>query len=83
MMVAATPPRSSHPSNGVFLDRDRNCDARTRTLASGARIVTSAGLPGESEVARGVVKIRDLTEGKETEVPANQLVLAARELLGR
>lgn len=47
---------------------------------SGARL---ALIYGESEVARGVVKIRDLGDGKETEVPAHQLVLAVRELLGR
>lgn len=47
---------------------------------SGAKL---ALIYGESEVARGVVKIRDLGDGKETEVPANQVVLAVRELLGR
>ena len=46
---------------------------------SGAKL---ALVYGESEVARGVVKIRDLGDGKETEVPAHQLVLAVRELLG-
>jgi len=47
---------------------------------SGAKL---ALIYGESEVARGVVKIRDMGDGKETEVPAHQLVLAVRELLGR
>jgi len=46
---------------------------------SGARL---ALIYGESEVARGKVKIRDLGDGRETEVPADQLVLAVRELLG-
>ena len=31
-IVAATPPRSSQPSNGVFLERERNDRASTRTL---------------------------------------------------
>src|SRR5262245_50716082 len=47
-MVAATPPRNSHPSNGVFFDRDRRLAASTRTLRSGARMVMSAGAPAAS-----------------------------------
>lgn len=47
---------------------------------SGARL---ALIYGESEVARGVVKIRDMGDGRETEVPAHQLVAAVREILGR
>lgn len=46
---------------------------------SGAKL---ALIYGENEVARGVVKIRNLADGVETEVPAHQLVLAVRELLG-
>src|SRR5438552_3156422 len=42
-IVAATPPRSAHPSNGVFFERERSADACTDTCRSGARIVTSAG----------------------------------------
>ena len=48
-IVAATPPRSSHPSNGVFFERDRSFEACTRTRSSGARIVISAGAPSDSE----------------------------------
>src|SRR5688572_25505875 len=43
--VAATPPRSSQPSNGVFFERERNDRASTRTFRSGARIVMAAGVP--------------------------------------
>src|SRR3970040_491389 len=42
---AATAPRSSHPSNGVFFDFDRRLAALIVTRASGARIVTSAAPP--------------------------------------
>src|SRR4029453_3170156 len=47
--VAATPPRSSHPSKGVFFDRDRIAAACTRTRRSGAMIVMSAGAPSASD----------------------------------
>ena len=48
-IVAATPPRSFQPSNGVFRDLDRIALASTVTGTSGARIVMSAGAPGVSE----------------------------------
>src|SRR2546428_6460612 len=56
-IVAATPPRSSHPSNGVFFDRDRSARASTRTRRSGARIVMSAGAP-TANVPPGTRRIR-------------------------
>src|SRR5439155_14169861 len=48
-IVAAAPPRSCQPSNGVFRDLDRIRAAETRTARSGATIVMSAGAPGASE----------------------------------
>jgi histidyl-tRNA synthetase len=36
---------------------------------------------GGDELARGVVKIRDLGAGTENEVPAAQIVAAVREML--
>ena len=48
-MVAATPPRSSQPSNGVFFERDRNAAAVTRVVTSGARMVMSASAPSLSD----------------------------------
>src|SRR6185436_10184439 len=64
--VAATPPRRSHPSNGVFFDRERSRDASMRTRRSGAMIVTSAGAPMESEPP-AMPRIRDgFTENSST-----------------
>jgi histidyl-tRNA synthetase len=45
---------------------------------SGARL---ALIFGGDELARGVVKVRDLGTGSETEVPAERIVVAVREML--
>jgi histidyl-tRNA synthetase len=45
---------------------------------SGARL---ALIYGGDELARGVVKIRNLADGQESEVPAAQIVVAVREML--
>jgi histidyl-tRNA synthetase len=45
----------------------------------GARL---AVIVGGDEVARGVFKLKDLREGTETEVPADQLLVAVRDRLG-
>src|SRR4029077_10293863 len=65
-IVAATPPRSVHPSNGVFFDRDRMAAAETVTLISGARIERSAGAPSASDPP-GTFRIRaGFTESSST-----------------
>jgi histidyl-tRNA synthetase len=46
---------------------------------SGARL---AVIFGEDEVARGMVKLRDMRAGRETEVPADAVVATVREALG-
>ncbi len=46
---------------------------------SGARL---ALIYGGDEVAKGVVKIKDLREGTEHEIPASQLLASVRDLLG-
>ena len=48
MIVAAAAPRSVHPSNGVFFDRDTQRDATIVTRASGASTAMSATVPGAS-----------------------------------
>src|SRR5689334_20327301 len=48
-IVAATPPRSSHPSNGVFFERERMLAAWMRVFRSGASTVMSARSPGASD----------------------------------
>src|SRR5262245_490605 len=47
-IVAATPPRSAQPSNGVFLDFDFIAWADTTTVMSGARMDMSAAAPSDS-----------------------------------
>src|SRR4029453_10376440 len=64
--VAATLPRSSHPSKGVFFDRDRSFAASIFTFKSGAMMVMSAGAPSES-VPPGTFKMRaGLTDSSST-----------------
>src|SRR5262245_254808 len=64
--VAATPPRSSHPSKGVFFDRDRSFAASIFSFKSGAMMVISAGAPSES-VPPGTFRMRaGLTDSSST-----------------
>src|SRR4030095_14089699 len=48
-IVAATPPPSVQPSNGVFFDSERIAAAEEVTERAGARIEMSAGAPSASE----------------------------------
>src|SRR5262245_18155858 len=64
--VAATPPHSSHPSKGVFFDRDRSVAASIFSIKSGAMMVMSAGAPSES-VPPGTFRMRaGLTDSSST-----------------